>query len=503
MNKPLLSLFSFFSIITLHAQKITWEKSIGGEKAEYLYNAIPTPDYGFLILGSSASDATGDIQKKNQGSLDYFIWKMDESGKQEWQNSFGGNGTDFLYAAKPTADGGYVLAGASTSTKSGDKESENQGAEDIWIIKIDVNGQAQWQQTFGGNGNDIPTDILATEDGGYLIAANSNSIISDLKTSENFGGNDYYIIKLDKNGKLLWEKTYGGQYNDKLKTVKETKDGFLLIGNSNSPASGNKTIDQNENKAWIVRIDKKGEIISESNLNLNIENYLISFQEEKNNYLFAINEKNGENVSSKLIKTDFNLNPINTVDLDVDSNLSITEIKSTNDNYLLTANKISTLKELKSSNGSVESYYITQSFDQRGTKVWEKKFGEKGFNYLEKAITTRDGSIILFGNSTQRAKGNKGQSDFYLVKLGKENDDIQRVSIEVYPNPTNDIVNILINKEFKNASIEVYNLTGQHLQSKDVKYHSTPISLGNYPSGIYVLKIKTDDSNESIKIIKK
>ena len=64
------------------------------------------------MLGSSSSDATGDIQKKNQGSLDYFIWKMDESGKQEWQNSFGGNGTDFPYAAKPTADGGYILAGA-------------------------------------------------------------------------------------------------------------------------------------------------------------------------------------------------------------------------------------------------------------------------------------------------------------------------------------------------------------------------------------------------------
>ncbi len=124
MRKTLLSVFCLFSMYTISAQQdIMWEKSIGGEQAEYLYNAISTPDYGFLILGSSASNTIGDIQKKNQGSLDYFIWKMDENGQQEWQNSFGGNGSDFLYAAQSTSDGGYVLVGASTSSKSGDKIS--------------------------------------------------------------------------------------------------------------------------------------------------------------------------------------------------------------------------------------------------------------------------------------------------------------------------------------------------------------------------------------------
>ncbi|SHL57864.1 Por secretion system C-terminal sorting domain-containing protein [Chishuiella changwenlii] len=501
MRIKLLSVCSLFLMISLSAQEVVWEKSIGGEHAEYLYNAIPTPDYGFLILGSSASDATGDIKKNNQGSLDYFLWKMDENGKQEWQNSFGGSGTDFLYAAKPTPDGGYILAGASTSGKSGDKTSENQGAEDIWIIKIDANGNLQWQQTFGGNGNDIPTDILVTEDGGYLIAANSNSTPSELKKSENFGGNDYYMIKLDKKGQLIWEKTFGGAYDDKVKSILQTKDGFILVGNSNSPASGNKTVEQTGNKTWIVEIDNEGNIRSENSLGLSNENYLISAEQKEDQYLFAINEKNGNKVTSKVIETDLSLQSIKTTELKVENNLSITEIKNVNDSFLLTANKISSLQE--ASNGAIESYYITKSFDKNGTSIWEKKFGEKGFNYLEKAITTRDGSTILFGNSTQQAKGNKGQSDFYLVKLGKEGDDVKRVSLEVYPNPTSDIVNVIINKEFTTSSIEVYNLAGQHLQNKDVKYRSTPISLGGYPGGVYILKIKTDNKSESIKIIKK
>ena len=504
MRKTLLSVFCLFSMYGLSAQQdVLWEKSIGGEQAEYLYNAISTPDYGFLILGSSASDATGDIQKKNQGSLDYFIWKMDENGQQEWQNSFGGNGSDFLYAAQSTSDGGYVLAGASTSSKSGDKISENQGNEDIWIIKIDAQGKLQWQQSFGGNGNDIPVDIIRTKDKGYLIAANSNSTLSPYKKSDNFGGNDYYIIKLNEKGEILWEKTFGGSFDDQIKSVIETKDGFVLVGNSNSLASGNKTIDQTSNGTWIVQITQKGEIISEQNLNLNLENQLISFQEHENGYLFSILEKAENKLNPKVIQTDFTFQTQKTTELEIDNDLTITEIKLIDNKFLLTANKISTLGQLKSNNHSIESYYITQSFDENGSKVWNKQFGEEGFNYLEKAITTRDGSIILFGNSTQQAKGNKGQSDFYLVKLGKEEDDIKRVYVETYPNPTRDFVNVLINKEFEKAIIEVYNLTGQHLQTKEVKYRSTPISLGNYPAGVYILKIKTDNQTESIKIIKK
>lgn len=504
MRKTLQSVFCLFSMYGLSAQQnVLWEKSIGGEFAEYLYNAIPTPDYGFLILGSSASDATGDIQKKNQGSLDYFIWKMDENGKQEWQNSFGGNGSDFLYSAKLTADGGYILVGASTSSKSGDKTSDNFGNEDIWIIKLDVQGKLQWQQAFGGNGNDIPVDIIRTEDGGYLIASNSNSIPSAFKKAKNFGGNDYYIIKLNEKGELQWEKSYGGIFDDKIKSVVETKSGFLLIGNSNSPASVNKSTDQTSNATWIIQVNQKGEIISENNLGLNSENQLISFQENEHNFIFSVNEKTEKSFKPKVIQTDFDLRVQKTAELEVKDNLAITEVKLIDNKFLLTANQITTLEQLKNNNHSIESYYITQTFDQNGSEIWSKKFGEKGFNYLEKAITTRDGSIILFGNSTQQSKGNKGQSDFYLVKLGKEGDDIKRVYIEAYPNPTKDIVNVLINKEFEKASIEIYNLTGQHLQSKEVKYRSTPIFLGNYPVGIYILKINTDNQTESIKIIKK
>lgn len=502
MKKTLLSVFSFLSLYATAQQDILWEKSIGGEQAEYLYNAIATPDYGFLIIGSAASDATGDIQKKNQGGLDYFIWKMDENGKQEWQNSFGGSDTDLLYDAKNTPDGGYILVGASSSSKSGDKSQSNQGGKDIWVIKLNANGDIQWEKSFGGNGDDIPVEIIPTKDQSFLIASISNSTPETLKKSPHYGGNDYYLIKLDQKGNLLWEKTYGGEYDDAIKNVVETKDGFLLIGNSNSPEGGNKALDQQQDGLWLVTIDPKGNILHENNLGIDSQNHLISFQEIENHYLFGIKTFSSNKAEIKLLKTDHQLNLINTMTLDTDDQLTVSAIHQIEKQYILTANKISHNRDHNSSRNIIKSVYITKAYDLNGKELWNKKLGDEGFNYLEKAITTRDGSLILFGNSSQLTKGNKGDSDFYLVKLGNKSTAENREDIEAYPNPTQDFVNVLINKDFQKASVEVYNLAGQHLQSKEVKYRSTPVSLGNYPAGVYILKINHDNQTESIKIIK-
>lgn len=497
----ILSIFSYTSLLA-QQQEIIWEKSVGGANAEYLYNAIKTPDYGFLILGSSASNSSGDIQKENQGNLDYFLWKMDENGKQEWENTFGGDGNDLLYAGKPTSDGGYILAGSSNSSKSGDKLSNNLGAEDIWVLKIDSFGQLQWQQTFGGNGNDIPVDVIRTNDGGYLIASNSNSSITESANIESFGSNDIYLVKLTDKGEIAWEKRFGGDYDDVVKSLIEIEDGFIVIGNSNSQLSGNKTIDHNGNHLWINHLDNKGNSINQYNLDIEYDNRLISFQNVEDQYLFTIQELIDQNKKTSLIYTDKNFNRLNKIEIELDNNLSLNEIQLHNSNYLAVANELSTLKKT-TERDNIESYYITKLFDKYGKEIFSKKIGSKGFNYLNNVITTRDGSVILFGNSTQQGKGNKGQSDFYIVKLANKEGEIKRVYVEAYPNPTSDVINVLINTDFEKANIEVYNFVGQHLQTKEVKYRSTPISLNNYPSGSYILKINYNNQTESIKFIKK
>ena len=100
-----------------YSQDILWEKSYGGKHAEYLFDVIPTPDYGFILAGSSLSKKTGNKTEDNRGDLDYWVWKMDEKGTPEWQKSFGGSGVDILYSVRITNDGGFILAGTSSSNK--------------------------------------------------------------------------------------------------------------------------------------------------------------------------------------------------------------------------------------------------------------------------------------------------------------------------------------------------------------------------------------------------
>ncbi|MGV0923760.1 T9SS type A sorting domain-containing protein [Empedobacter tilapiae] len=503
MRKTLLSVFSLFSMLTISAQQdVLWEKTFGGEQAEYLYHAIPTLDYGFLILGSSASDATGDIQKKNQGGLDYFIWKMDENGNQEWQNSFGGDGDDLLKSAITTPDGGFLLVGSSNSSKSGDKTEKAIGMTDVWMIKLDPTGTIQWQRTIGGLGNDEALTVIRTTDKGYLIGANSDSPKSNIKSQDNFGSNDFWIIKLDEKGTVLWEKTIGGEQEEALKTIVETKNGYLIGGISNSKKGELKSQDSHYlSSVWLVELNKEGEIIQEKTLENDQQSNLVSLNSTENKIILAVNylAKN----ELKLVELDENLSFSNEKAKEFKSSVQINSVLPLENDYLITANTIDYKHKSTTNQNDLESKYLAFYLDNRFEENWKKEIGKnESFSYLEKVIPMRDGSFLLVGNSTNGSVA-KGQDDFYLVKLGDKSSQEKRTYIEAYPNPTRDFVNVLINKEFEKAVIEVYNLTGQHLQTKEVKYRSTPISLGNYPAGVYILKISYDNQTESIKIIKK
>ncbi len=503
MRKILLSVFSLFFMHTISAQQdIMWEKTIGGENAEYLYHAIPTPDYGFLILGSSDSDISGNKTKQNQGGLDYFIWKMDENGNQEWQNSFGGDGDDLLKSALTTPDGGYLLVGSSDSSKSGDKTEKAIGMMDIWLIKLDPTGTIQWQKTIGGLGDDEAVTVIKTNDNGYLIGANSDSPKSNIKAQNNFGSNDFWIIKIDEKGTILWEKTIGGEQEETLRSIIETKNGYLISGISNSKKNQLKSQDSHYlSSLWLVELNKEGEIFQEKTLENNQQSNFVSLYSNENKVVLAVNYSAKNEL--KIVELDETLSFSNEKSKEFKSSVQINSVLPLENDYLITANTIDYKHKSATNQNDLESKYLAFYFDNRFEENWKKEIGKnESFSYLEKVIPMRDGSFLLLGNSNNSSEA-KGQDDFYIVKLGNKSSTEKRTYIEAYPNPTHDFVNVLINKEFKKSTIEVYNLTGQHLQTKEVKFRSTPISLVNYPAGVYILKINTDNQIESIKIIKK
>ncbi|MFZ4679986.1 MAG: hypothetical protein ACOYLP_07445 [Flavobacterium sp.] len=134
----------FFSgIILATAKDILWEKSYGGKHANYLFDVVPTPDYGFLLAGSSLSKKTVNKTEDNRGDLDFWVWKMNEKGELDWQKGFVGSGKDILKRVIETPYGGYLLAGISRTlltadggVKASGYKSSGKGGVDFWVVKL-------------------------------------------------------------------------------------------------------------------------------------------------------------------------------------------------------------------------------------------------------------------------------------------------------------------------------------------------------------------------------
>ena len=310
------------SCITAHSQDILWEKSYGGKHAEYLFDVQATADYGFILAGSSLSNKSGNKTGNNNGDLDYWVWKMDESGELDWQKSFGGSGFDLLQSIKNTKDGGFILAGTSSSNADFQKKEACKGITDFWVIKLDAKGEELWQKTIGGDGQDELLCAFQTRDGGYMLGGSSSSS-PEISLNDNFNSNekkgldtkpdlyskteksrgnmDYWIVKLDKTGTVQWQKTYGGEYADLLRSMEQTKDGgYILGGYSNSTPSGEKT-DANTGIGdyWIVKIDDVGDIEWQKTYGGNGDNQLyVIHQTIEGGYIAGGNSNSTSTLSS-------------------------------------------------------------------------------------------------------------------------------------------------------------------------------------------------------------
>lgn len=515
MKKKLLFLLFGMTLTQGYGQKVLWEKTIGGEHSEYLFDMVPTLDYGFILAGSSLSDKTGLKKQKGAGNLDYFLWKMDKYGEEEWQLSFGGEGQDILKSIYPTKDMGYILGGYSNSSKSLYKTDENKGKNDIWIVKINAKGGFEWERSYGGEGDDRLVKIQQLNDGGYLILASTNSSKSNDKNEEKYGGLDYWILKVDKKGTVEWEKSYGGIYNDEPKTVLTTETGYLIGGISNSPTSGSK---QKENfggyDQWILELDKKGNLIKEYVLGSENDDDIneIFYNQDENAYLITgstFSEGGNGNLTVKaekgsdflIIKTDLNFVPTNQEVYDIKGSEIVTSsILNDKDELLLAGYKTDEKSGKKS--------YVAIQINKNLENIWEKELSTNGDDLLRKAVVTRDGSFVFAGNSTgknaeyKRAK--QGRDDYWVVKLGsKEKDEETEIKLEAFPNPTEGYTQIVINHQYSEGVVNVFDLNGRLLHTEPLKHDMVAVNLEGYAAGAYVINIKTDVFNGSVKVIKK
>lgn len=515
MRKKLIFLLIGMFVHYGYSQKVIWEKTIGGAHADYLFDMVPTLDYGFLLAGSSLSDKSGLKSQKGQGNLDYFLWKMDKNGEEEWQLSFGGEGQDILKSIYPTTDMGYILGGYSNSGRNDFKTSVNNGKNDIWIVKINARGEHEWQQSYGGEGDDRLVQIKQVKGGGYLIVGTTNSSSNKDKKDDKFGGLDYWIIKTDKSGKVEWEQSFGGIYNDEPRTIVETENGYIIGGVSNSPVSGNKLKEgYGGYDLWILELDAKGYKLNEYVLGSDNDDQLneILINEDKSGYILTGNtysENDSGNLTIKaekgsdffVINTDNRFSPTSQYGFDLKGSEFITSTSvAKNKNLLLSGYKADEKNDKKS--------YVVIEVNNNGEIMWEKELSTSGDDILRKTVITRDGGLVFAGNSTgksaQYKKSVQGREDYWVVKLGtKPEIKEHEIKIEAFPNPTDGFTQIVINHEYKEGVVNVYDLNGRLLHSEPLKYDMVAVDLSRYAIGTYVINIKTDVVNTSVNVIKK
>ncbi len=234
--------------------ELEWEKSYGGSNYDYAYSVEQTFDGGYIIAGSSRS-SDGDISE-NKGKNDYCILKLRENGELEWGKSYGGSESDVAYSVKQTFDGCYIVAGFSRSS-DGDI-TNSKGNIHYWVLKLRENGELEWEKSYGGSSYDYAYSVIQTFDGGYIVVGHSESIDGDI--SKPLGDRDIWVLKLRENGELEWERSFGGSRNDYSTSIAQSSDGgFMIVGTSESK-DGDITEPKGLLFYWILKLQGNGEL---------------------------------------------------------------------------------------------------------------------------------------------------------------------------------------------------------------------------------------------------
>jgi hypothetical protein len=449
-----------FHLIKLNQQgEQVFEKYFAGNNHDYLSSTVTTQDGGFLITGSSYSEKGLDKKEDSKGGSDIWLIRINEFGDELWQKTLGSSSDEEARAVIQTTDLGFFVAGNIQNSSKG------YGSKDVLIIRLDKDGKTLSEQTLGGRGLDEVEKMIPTLDGGALLGIYSRSqVMIDFKDkngkqTENFGEGDYWIIKLSKDGKIEWEKNFGGKEDDHIRTLALTSNGFIIGGESRSERSGNKTVGIEEGTdLWLIALNERGEELWQKSYNFGSRDILMGM-----NVLHSPDDK-----SSKGILLG---------------------------GYTQAEGRIQT---------DDETFWMLY-LDQNGNEQWRKHIkGEsrKKEERLSDLKLDKDGSIVMAGTSAEEL----GKENWKIIKLGDKQVDqlIEKYDIKIYPNPVSDYAYVEIGFDFNNADILLYDMSGRQFQNIKTKNRVTKINTQALVQGAYLVMIKTDtNKTANAKLIKK
>jgi hypothetical protein len=232
---------------------LKWQKCLGGSEDDFGYAIQPTADGGYILTGFTASIDSN--VSGNHGKYDVWIVKLNSSGTLKWQRCLGGSEDDIGNSIQQTNDGGYIVSG---QTRSNDGNVRGQhGEDDFWIVKLNKKGNFVWQRCLGGSDKDISYSVKQTLDDGYITVGSTASTNGDV--SGKHEGQDFWVVKLNKDGFFQWQQCLGGSGSDIASSVYQSDNGFVVTGYTTSN-DGNVSGNHGKEDVWVTRLSKNGKL---------------------------------------------------------------------------------------------------------------------------------------------------------------------------------------------------------------------------------------------------
>jgi hypothetical protein len=512
----ILLLFVLASIINAQntPPSIQWQKSLGGTSDEAAYSIKQTNDGGYIIAGYGSS-SNGDVTV-NLGMEDYWIVKIDSTGNIQWQKSFGGSSSDYAKSIQQTIDGGYIVAGRSRSNDN--DVTVNKGYYDYWVVKIDTSGNLQWQKSFGGTSDDEAQSIIQTKDGGYIIAGWSSS--NDGNVTGNHGGYDYWIVKIDTSGNLQWQKCFGGSVSDQANSILQIKDGSYIIAGYSCSNDSDVTGNNGNADYWIIKIDSIGNIKWQKSIGGTGDDLAQSIQiTNDGSYIIAgWSGSNNGSVSGNhggfdycILKIDTSGNVQWQKSFGGSNDDYARSIQQTNDGgYVIAGNSVSNDGDVTGQHSLINLGWCDDwvvKIDTSGNLQWQKALGGTGSEAAFSVLQTIDGGYIVAGPSRSNDGdvighyGNTLYNDYWIVKLNFTTGIDKHIftsKISIYPNPSCSNITLLIPNETK--YVQILNTLGQVLEKRIVG-NQTEMNFKIKNNGIYFVQIVTNNGTVTKKVV--
>jgi len=448
--------------------EIEWARCYGGSGYEGAYSIQQTSDNGYVVAGYSVSSNDGDVSGWHGGD-DYWIVKLDSLGNLIWQKCIGGSSADIARSVQQTADGGYIVAGTSDSN-NGDVIG-NHGNDDSWIVKLDSLGNTVWQKCLGGTSDDFANFIQQTNDNGYIVAG--------------YSAGDCWIAKIDTLGNIVWQESFGGSRGDEIYSAQQTSDnGYIVAGYSASndgDVSGNHAT-SGTNDYWVVKLDSLGNLIWQKCLGGSLNDIATSVRQTNDGGYVVAGYSNSDDGDITGHHAGDGIHDYWVVKLDSLGNITwqkslggnyedyATSVQQTTDDGFIVAGRT------RSNNGDVTGNHTDGRYDYWiiklslfGDIAWQKCLGGSGGEGAYSIKQTDDNGFAIAGSSPSNdgdVAGNHGNDDFWIVKLFPDPpltvtetpiSPPQTFALSISPNPFNSVCRV---DYPANTSVKIYDVRG-------------------------------------------